>query len=147
MACEANTEKHSLLFKIERQVFAHQEDFDENFHKTEPPVKQNSKLQVVSCSITKFVKLCLSLVKNISILGDKGSSNLVNKITSCSSCSATQLKEFLYGLFPILNWLPKYSWKDQLFGDVMSGCTVAIMHIPQGLPHAYFTPPKSDNTV
>lgn len=51
----------------------------------------------------------------------------------CNLCSKESLKENLFGLFPILNWLPKYSWKNQFFGDVMSGSTVAIMHIPQGL--------------
>lgn len=33
---------------------------------------------------------------------------------------------------PILNWLPKYNWRTDLFKDFIAGFTVAIMHIPQG---------------
>ncbi len=44
MANDALTEKHGLLFKIERQVFTDQGEFEENFPKSEPPVKQNSKV-------------------------------------------------------------------------------------------------------
>lgn len=54
------------------------------------------------------------------------------KSSCCRSCSETSFKNIFFGLFPIMNWLPKYKWKNQLFGDIMSGCTVAIMHIPQG---------------
>ena len=35
-------------------------------------------------------------------------------------------------IFPILEWLPKYKWHTDLFHDIVSGLTVAIMHIPQG---------------
>lgn len=35
-------------------------------------------------------------------------------------------------MFPVLNWLPKYSIKSDLPGDLISGLTVAVMHIPQG---------------
>lgn len=37
-------------------------------------------------------------------------------------------------MFPIYTWLSQYSVKNDLFPDVISGCTVAIMHIPQGKP-------------
>lgn len=48
MASEASTEKHSLLLKIERQVFAHQEEFDENFQKSPSTNKQNCKFSIQS---------------------------------------------------------------------------------------------------
>lgn len=38
----------------------------------------------------------------------------------------------LFSIFPIFTWLSQYSLKNDLFGDIISGCTVAIMHIPQG---------------
>ena len=39
MEKHVSNEKHTLLFKVERPVFTHQEEFDENFLKNvEPPV-------------------------------------------------------------------------------------------------------------
>lgn len=40
---------------------------------------------------------------------------------------------FFKDLFPIVRWLPKYKVKKYLIGVLISGATVAIMHIPQGL--------------
>uniref|UniRef100_A0A8D8S9J3 Prestin n=1 Tax=Cacopsylla melanoneura TaxID=428564 RepID=A0A8D8S9J3_9HEMI len=39
-------------------------------------------------------------------------------------------------LFPILEWLPKYDWKNDLSHDLVSGVTVAILHIPQGMAYS-----------
>lgn len=33
---------------------------------------------------------------------------------------------------PSIEWLSNYNWKEDLSGDLISGMTVAIMHIPQG---------------
>lgn len=35
-------------------------------------------------------------------------------------------------VFPFLSWIQRYSLRRDLPLDVISGCTVAIMHIPQG---------------
>jgi hypothetical protein len=50
-------------------------------------------------------------------------------------CSKNALKSCFLGFFPILSWLQSYK-KEDLLGDVISGCTVAIMHIPQGMGYA-----------
>lgn len=42
----------------------------------------------------------------------------------------------LLSFFPILRWLPAYKWKKDFYHDVISGITVAIMHIPQGLAYS-----------
>ncbi|KAM7354769.1 solute carrier family 26 member prestin isoform 2-T24 [Cochliomyia hominivorax] len=39
------------------------------------------------------------------------------------------------GIIPIIEWLPKYSPKRDLVGDIMAGFTVAIMHIPHGMAY------------
>uniref|UniRef100_A0A2M4AMK0 Putative sulfate/bicarbonate/oxalate exchanger sat-1 n=1 Tax=Anopheles triannulatus TaxID=58253 RepID=A0A2M4AMK0_9DIPT len=39
-------------------------------------------------------------------------------------------------VFPLLTWLPEYSWSRDLVRDLVSGCTVAVMHIPQGIGYA-----------
>jgi len=46
------------------------------------------------------------------------------------------MKKFLTGMFPFLVWLPTYSWKKDFPADVVSGCTIAVMHIPQGMGYA-----------
>lgn len=43
-----------------------------------------------------------------------------------------RLSKFLVEVIPVLGWLPKYNWKNDLVKDIISGITVAIMHIPQG---------------
>lgn len=48
----------------------------------------------------------------------------------------------LLSIFPIFSWLSRYSVKNDLVGDIISGCTVAIMHIPQGLYEHFLRFPK-----
>ncbi|KRT85006.1 hypothetical protein AMK59_1856, partial [Oryctes borbonicus] len=45
-----------------------------------------------------------------------------NSISFLSICSS---------IIPVLSWLPKYRFKQDITGDIISGVTVAIMHIPQ----------------
>lgn len=48
------------------------------------------------------------------------------------SCENFSLIQFILNLIPVLKWLPKYSLKRDLPGDISAGITVAVMHIPQG---------------
>lgn len=41
-------------------------------------------------------------------------------------------KQFVKETIPVLEWLPKYSIRNNLMGDIIAGITVAVMHIPQG---------------
>ncbi|GMT36231.1 hypothetical protein PFISCL1PPCAC_27528, partial [Pristionchus fissidentatus] len=43
---------------------------------------------------------------------------------------------FLTSFLPILQWLPRYSIKDNLMNDMVGGFTVGIMHVPQGIAYA-----------
>uniref|UniRef100_F6VIT0 SLC26A5/6-like anion exchanger n=1 Tax=Ciona intestinalis TaxID=7719 RepID=F6VIT0_CIOIN len=45
-------------------------------------------------------------------------------------------KTFFLNLFPLLAWLPKYDVKGWLLADVISGVTVGVMQIPQGMSYA-----------
>lgn len=47
-----------------------------------------------------------------------------------------RVKKFFTGIFPISDWFFKYSWKKDFVSDIISGITVAIMHIPQGMAYA-----------
>ncbi|KZC05980.1 PREDICTED: prestin [Dufourea novaeangliae] len=42
----------------------------------------------------------------------------------------------LTSAIPSVNWLREYQWKKTITSDIISGLTVAIMHIPQGMAYA-----------
>lgn len=48
------------------------------------------------------------------------------------SCDNFNFIHVILNLIPVLRWLPKYSFKNDLPGDISAGFTVAVMHIPQG---------------
>lgn len=52
---------------------------------------------------------------------------------ACCRCSVSRVKDVLLTWIPILSWLPKYPFRENILGDVVSGCSVGIMHLPQGL--------------
>ncbi|NXJ75360.1 S26A6 protein, partial [Trogon melanurus] len=51
-------------------------------------------------------------------------------------CSTSAAKSLLFRFLPFLRWLPRYPVKDWLLGDIASGFSVGIMHLPQGLAYA-----------
>ncbi|NXG41873.1 S26A6 protein, partial [Psilopogon haemacephalus] len=51
-------------------------------------------------------------------------------------CSASTAKSLIFRFLPFLRWLPRYPVKDWLLGDIASGFSVGIMHLPQGLAYA-----------
>uniref|UniRef100_A0A452ITA4 STAS domain-containing protein n=1 Tax=Gopherus agassizii TaxID=38772 RepID=A0A452ITA4_9SAUR len=53
-----------------------------------------------------------------------------------SRCSCAAAKSLLFQFLPILGWLPRYPVRDWLLGDIISGFSVGIMHLPQGLAYA-----------
>lgn len=51
----------------------------------------------------------------------------------CDLVQQFRVLSFLGNVIPVLKWLPKYSLRNDLVGDVTAGITVAVMHIPQGM--------------
>ncbi|KAK0410224.1 hypothetical protein QR680_005014 [Steinernema hermaphroditum] len=51
----------------------------------------------------------------------------------------SSLRAFLatfLSFFPIVRWLPKYDFRQDLMHDIIGGLTVGIMHVPQGIAYA-----------
>lgn len=51
------------------------------------------------------------------------------------SVKKISLIAILNAIIPVTLWLPKYNYRKNLFGDITSGITVAVMHIPQGMAY------------
>ncbi|XP_003699670.1 prestin isoform X1 [Megachile rotundata] len=53
-----------------------------------------------------------------------------------SSLKSVNWKSCFTSAVPSIHWLSKYRWKTNIMSDIISGLTVAIMHIPQGMAYA-----------
>ncbi|KAK6472021.1 solute carrier family 26 member 9-like [Huso huso] len=58
------------------------------------------------------------------------------KVRKLFRCSGPRLKALLFGLLPIITWLPKYKPKESLLFDVLSGISAGTIQVPQGMAFA-----------
>uniref|UniRef100_F7IC95 Solute carrier family 26 member 6 n=1 Tax=Callithrix jacchus TaxID=9483 RepID=F7IC95_CALJA len=69
-------------------------------------------------------------------LGHWGSAPRTRQWRTWLQCSRARAHALLLQRLPILVWLPRYPVRDWLLGDLLSGLSVAIMQLPQGLAYA-----------
>ena len=44
--------------------------------------------------------------------------------------------EWLEIVLPMVKWLKTYQWKENIFQDIIAGCTVGVMIVPQSMSYA-----------
>uniref|UniRef100_A0A4W4F7T0 STAS domain-containing protein n=1 Tax=Electrophorus electricus TaxID=8005 RepID=A0A4W4F7T0_ELEEL len=59
-----------------------------------------------------------------------------HRLKNSLRCSIPKLKRTVVGFLPVLYWLPHYSVWDYGMPDLISGISVGIMHLPQGMAYA-----------
>ncbi|KAM6161265.1 solute carrier family 26 member 6-like [Erethizon dorsatum] len=69
-------------------------------------------------------------------LGHWGPAPRTHQWRTWFQCSRSRAHGLLLKYLPVLGWLPHYRVREWLLGDLLSGLSVAIMQLPQGLAYA-----------
>ncbi|KAM9800745.1 solute carrier family 26 member 6, like 1 [Syngnathus typhle] len=62
--------------------------------------------------------------------------SVIHHLKDSIRCTVPKLKHGILSTFPVFYWLPKYSVWDDGIPDFISGISVGIMHLPQGMAYA-----------
>lgn len=66
----------------------------------------------------------------------KISKALKTKLTNNCTCSSRKAKKAVTGFLPVFRWLPKYNFKENTWGDLMSGLIIGIILVPQAIAYS-----------
>ncbi|XP_032144886.1 solute carrier family 26 member 9 isoform X1 [Sapajus apella] len=58
------------------------------------------------------------------------------KLRNAFRCSSAKIKAVVFGLLPVLSWLPKYKIKDYIVPDLLGGLSGGSIQVPQGMAFA-----------
>ncbi|KAG8593578.1 hypothetical protein GDO81_000884 [Engystomops pustulosus] len=64
------------------------------------------------------------------------SKSVKNKLRKNCTCSTRKAKKTFTGFFPVIRWLPKYNFKENTWGDIMSGLIIGIILVPQAIAYS-----------
>ncbi|KAM5193408.1 sulfate anion transporter 1 [Mantella aurantiaca] len=62
--------------------------------------------------------------------------SLKAKLKKKCTCTAKETKKTITGFLPVIQWLPKYNFKENTWGDVMSGLIIGIILVPQAIAYS-----------
>lgn len=107
---------------------------------------RDSAIDINIIDITKSKQnRCIEISRNVLEQSDfDKSAGLYEEVNRNNSCGKICKRAFckcspcrtLKSMFPILEWLPKYSLKSNLLSDIIAGLTISILHIPQGIAYS-----------
>ncbi|KAM4050753.1 sulfate anion transporter 1 [Anomaloglossus baeobatrachus] len=62
--------------------------------------------------------------------------SLKTKLRNKCTCSSRKAKKVVTGFLPVIRWLPKYNFKENTWGDIMSGLIIGIILVPQAIAYS-----------
>uniref|UniRef100_H3AX38 Sulfate transporter n=1 Tax=Latimeria chalumnae TaxID=7897 RepID=H3AX38_LATCH len=61
---------------------------------------------------------------------------IIRKLKKQCKCTPTRVKKAFLDFFPVLQWLPRYKFKDWILGDLLSGLIVGVLLVPQSIAYS-----------
>ncbi|XP_053317657.1 sulfate anion transporter 1 [Spea bombifrons] len=62
--------------------------------------------------------------------------SLKSKVKKKCTCTSKSAKKTFIDFFPVIRWLPKYDFKENTWGDIMSGLIIGIILVPQAIAYS-----------